>query len=380
MLKDHIQSAARLFRYVGEISGNRSGAAIRPRLLTHTVTFRCNARCVMCDSWRLEREDELSLAEIDAFYSSLPRLDALRLTGGEPFVRKDLAEIAHLGAERLDPRIVHITTNGFLTDRIVDFARGWDRSASLHVLVSLDGLEERHDSIRGVPKSYERTMATLRELSELKRSGRIRLAVNQTVLDGEGAAEYPALRDELQKLGVPLHVVVAYKESATYSLERDRDVATDLRGGFDTFGAFSPAEILGLLDELEDDLGRLPLPERQAKAYYVAGLRKRLLGESGPAAPSCAALHSHLRLFPSGDIPTCQNNSQIVGNVREQTFAEIWESAATVAQRRWVKACAGCWAECEVLPSAIYSGDLPAFALRRTFRRPALAVSRLHSL
>jgi len=247
LVKDRLQSTARLWDYVRELGGHRSGAVTRPRVLTHTVSFRCNARCVMCDSWRIERQDELSTEEIGAFYRQLPRLDALRLTGGEPFVRKDLAEIAHLGAELLKPRLVHLTTNGFLTDRILEFARSWDQRASLHVLVSLDGL---------------------------------------------------------------------------------------------------------------------------------AGLRRRLLGETGPASPSCAALHSHLRLFPNGDVPTCQNSSRVIGNVRENTFAEIWESALAGSQRKWVKACAGCWSECEVLPSAIYSGDLPAFALRRTFRPPSLATAK----
>ncbi|MEM8710102.1 MAG: radical SAM protein, partial [Planctomycetota bacterium] len=242
MLTERLRSTARLVRYVTEISGNRSGAATRPRLLTHTVTFRCNARCVMCDSWRLERQDELDLAEIDAIYSQLPRLDALRLTGGEPFVRKDLAEIAHLGAERVRPALVHVTTNVFLTELLLEFARGWDRRESLHMLVSLDGPEKMHDTIRGVPRSYERAIETLRQLAQLSQTGQLRLAVNQTVLDGAGAAEYPALRDELQALGIPLHVVVAYRESATYSLERDRDVATDLDGQFETFRDFTPAE------------------------------------------------------------------------------------------------------------------------------------------
>ncbi|MEM8712844.1 MAG: SPASM domain-containing protein, partial [Planctomycetota bacterium] len=132
-----------------------------------------------------------------------------------------------------------------------------------------------------------------------------------------------------------------------------------------------------LLDELEDDLKLLPAPERQAKAYYVAGLRTRLLGESGPRGPSCAALHSHMRLFPNGDVPTCQNNSQIVGNLRQDSFADVWRSARARSQRKWVKACSGCWSECEVLPSAIYSGDLPAFALKRTFQPSATAPSRL---
>jgi hypothetical protein len=70
------------------------------------------------------------------------------------------------------------------------------------------------------------------------------------------------------------------------------------------------------------------------------------------------ALHSHLRLFPNGDVPTCQFNSRTVGNLRQSSFAEVWKSVKADEQRQWVRKCPGCWAECEVLPSAIYTGDL----------------------
>jgi Fe-coproporphyrin III synthase len=69
-------------------------------------------------------------------------------------------------------------------------------------------------------------------------------------------------------------------------------------------------------------------------------------------------LNSHLRIFPNGDVPTCQFNSRIVGNLREQPFVQLWQSAAAAEQRRWVRRCPGCWAECEVLPNAVYSLDL----------------------
>jgi hypothetical protein len=57
-------------------------------------------------------------------------------------------------------------------------------------------------------------------------------------------------------------------------------------------------------------------------------------------------------------VPVCQFNGERVGNLRDQLFADVWRGAAAVESRRWVDACTGCWAECEVLPSAIYTGDL----------------------
>ncbi len=352
-----------------QLRGHRKGTSLTPRVLTHTVTFRCNARCVMCDSWRLPRQDELTLAEIERIYRQLPRLDAVRLTGGEPFVRTDLPLIAALARAILAPRILHITTNAFLTERVLDFVDEWPDDAPLHLLVSLDGLEERHDEVRGVPRSYERAIATLHGLVERRPHKELRLAVNQTVIDAEGARGYRPLRRELVALGVPLHVVVAYRESATYSLDRNRAVNDGGTSGYETFGQLSKAEIALLLEQVEADLVDLPASTRAAKAYYVAGLRRRLLGEPGPASPPCVALHAHLRLFPNGDVPTCQNNSVIVGNLRDRSFAEVWAGSLVEQQRRWVKACAGCWTECEILPSAVYTGDIAVHALARATRR-----------
>jgi len=357
-----------------------AGKAVQPRVLTYTVTFRCNARCVMCDSWRIERQDELTLDELDRLLPQLPKLDAVRLTGGEPFVRTDLAEVAALVQQHLDPRMLHVTTNGFLTERVVEFAEGRDRRRPLHLLVSLDGVGAKHDEVRAVPRAWDRALATLEALAPRRRELNLRLAVNQTVLDEDGAAHYRPLRARLAELGVKNHLVVAYAESATYSVARGLDKAPTETGGYSTHGHFSRAALRALLDQAQEDLGELPRGERLAKSYYLRGLRQRLLREGQPTSPSCVALRAHMRLFPNGDVPTCQFNSKIVGNLRAASFGELWASANASTQRAWVDKCPGCWAECEVLPSAIYSGALARHALQqpRSFLTPSVGLSTAH--
>lgn len=364
----------RALGFARTVALNRLGRERRPRLLTYTVTFKCNARCVMCDSWRIRSRGDLEVAEVERIFRQLPRLDGVRLTGGEPFVRPDLDEIAELARVHLRPLVLHVTTNGFLTERIVEFCERRERSLPLHLLVSIDGVGAKHDEVRGRAGAYATALETVRRLAPRRAELRLALAVNQTVVDRDGLEHYRLLRAELAPLGVRNQVVLAYDASATYSVERDVDLAPREAGEFTLFGALSTAEIEELLAEVASDLPSLPRQERLAKRYYLAGIRSRLLGKVARPNPRCVALHSHLRLFPNGDVPTCQFNSRVVGNLREQSFAEVWRGVLAAEQRRWVRRCPGCWAECEILPSAIYTGDLVGHALHRPLEllRPPL--------
>ncbi len=364
------------------IARNLQGERGLPRFLTYIVTFTCNARCIMCDSWKKPSPEDLTIEEIERIFRQLPALDGVRLTGGEPFVRSDLIDIAHLAQDHLRPLFLHITSNGFLSQRIVDFCVQRRRQTPLHLLVSVDGLAAKHNQVRGRDTAWQTATATLQALAPRRRELNLRLAVNQTIVNAEGADQYRQLREFLRPLGIRNNVVLAYDVSATYSTESELDAAPAEAGQFTTFGSFRERELLGLLDAVEADLGELPLAEREAKRYYFRGIRNRVLHGAASPNPRCVALNSHLRLYPNGDVPTCQFNSKRVGNLRHQRFAEVWESVAASDQREWVRQCPGCWAECEVLPNAFYTGDLLASLLpgrrsktSRTSRQPSLAPS-----
>lgn len=349
---------ARLPGFLRSLYQNRRGRAGRPRFLTYTVTFGCNAKCIMCDSWKMTNHNDLSLAEVESIFRQLPQMDGVRLTGGEPFARQDMVEIAKLTIEHLRPMMLHVTTNGFLTQRIIEFCERRPRSVPLDLLISIDGVGEKHNQIRGNSHAFDFCMNTVKALCERRAELNMRMAVNQTIVDQEGVEHYRLLRDALQPYGIRNHVVMAYDVSATYNLEREIDVAPTQMGEFTTFGEFSRDQIRELLDEVDKDIELLPWSHRLAKRYYNRGIRNRLLEDSPAPNPKCVALGSHLRIFPNGDVPTCQFNSRTIGNLREQSFEEVWNSAQAASQKEWVRKCPGCWAECEVIPSAVYTGDL----------------------
>ena len=185
------------------------GAAIRPSWCTYLVTYRCNARCGMCDSWRMKPGAELVPAEVDSLFAKVGRLDVVRVTGGEPFLREDLLELCDAIQARSEPLVLHITTNGSFPKRAEALARQLQRPDRLRVMVSLDGLAEEHDRNRGADVTFESALETVRRLVALRELG-VRVSVNHTVISAQSLADSEGLRQRLDTLGVDLHSVLAY--------------------------------------------------------------------------------------------------------------------------------------------------------------------------
>jgi MoaA/NifB/PqqE/SkfB family radical SAM enzyme len=347
----------RLARFISSVAHNRAGAVPRPSWCTYLVTYRCNARCGMCDSWRLKPGTELTPTEVADIFGQVGKLDVVRLSGGEPFLREDMGEIADAILRASSPLVLHVTTNGSFPERIEAFARAMPRKR-LRIMVSLDGLPEEHDRNRGPAVTFSLAMDTIERLRAIG----VSTSVNHTVISPQSLADAAQLRARLAGIGVDVHAVLAYSDSAMYGIKRRGKIASDVivERGYPLHPMLAGADVLGFVD---DELAALPeladVGTRLAKRYYLRGLRARLRKEADPQPhPRCTALRSHLRLLPDGGVPVCQFNTERVGELRTRPFAEVWRGQAAEASRRWVDDCTGCWAECEVLPSAIYTGDL----------------------
>jgi MoaA/NifB/PqqE/SkfB family radical SAM enzyme len=139
----------RWLRFPLAIVSNRRGTVPRPGWCTYLVTFRCNARCKMCDSWRMKPGGELTPEQVRQVFAKVGPLDVVRLSGGEPFLREDFAEVARAVVASSSPAFLHITSNGSFPDRMVQFAEKFQAPGKLHFMISFDGLEAEHDANRG---------------------------------------------------------------------------------------------------------------------------------------------------------------------------------------------------------------------------------------
>src|SRR5512135_3360851 len=144
-----------------------------PVYLTHFVTMRCNAACGHCllGAGR-ETGDELTIDEIERISGSMPDFLFCLLTGGEPFLRDDLADIVTVYAVRNHIVRCLIPTNGSLTDAVLRCAETVlekNRRLSFGIDVSIDAVGESHDRVRGMPGLFEKAVATVRGLKDCAR-------------------------------------------------------------------------------------------------------------------------------------------------------------------------------------------------------------------
>jgi len=136
------------------------------------VTSICNARCRTCFYWlSLNRKGDMSYEELRRLSSTMPRFEDLWLSGGEPFLRKDLAEVIALFYNNNGVRGVRIPTNGLPIEQTLATVKSvLERcpNLQLEVDVSIDGFDTTHDRIRDVPGNFKKALQTINELEGVR--------------------------------------------------------------------------------------------------------------------------------------------------------------------------------------------------------------------
>lgn len=289
------------------------------------VTYRCDARCNMCNIWQLLPGKELKPEE----YRRLPRtLQDVNITGGEPFLRDDLAEIVRVIYDHCRrPRIV-ISTNGFQRRRIMHAAPKLMKiGRKIGLAVSLDGIGEKHDEIRGVKGGFKKALETLKQLRTLGyRNVRVAFTAQRSNVKHLGA-----VYDLSRQFGYQFTTSVAQNSELYFSTEDNQRVEPEELGG--ELRYVMRKELLSFN------------PKRWLRAYFYAGvLRYNFIGER---MLGCRAGRDSFFMEPNGDIYPCPALNSPMGNLNERTFGEIWEGADADVIRRKVDNCREpCWMIC----------------------------------
>jgi len=290
------------------------------------VTYRCNARCAMCGIWKTESGPDLP----PEVYAGLP--DSLRdvnLTGGEPFLRDDLAAV-HAAVKQACPRAsTVISSNGLLTEKAVATVREMAQTEpDVGVAISIDGPAEVHDRQRGMPGCFDKALASVKALQDAGYDN-LRIAFTATP---ENAQYLSEVYDMARELGVQFTCAVEHASQHYFHSE----------GRSPTFPV---AELRGEFEEVMKRELRSMSPKRWARAYFMKGLYDFACGRGRPLP--CRAGSDFFFMDPRGDIYTCNASPFHMGNLAERPFDEVWRSPEATKARQRVAACqSGCWMIC----------------------------------
>ena len=300
-------------------------AAAKPTVISLAVTNRCNSHCIMCNIWKRAAEEadiksrEMPREQIISILSHplLSKLVELDLTGGEPHLRDDLADIAiAIGSLKKNAlpqlRSLIITSNGLLPSRIIanyqrilESLRGTD--IDLVSVNSIDGIGPTHDLIRGTRGAFELATRTIDGLLELKKEyPNFIIGIKTTILPDNvnmlGDILYFAWERGLFHIISP----VFFTEARFRNLEK-RDTL-----------ALGTAEYEDVLEFYRLDSLRTDYFYSTAQDFLANG-RKRW---------TCAALYNYLFIDFDGTVYPCEIIAEPIGNVKEQDLAEIWNGSA----------------------------------------------------
>jgi MoaA/NifB/PqqE/SkfB family radical SAM enzyme len=290
------------------------------------VTYRCNARCTICDIWRQAADGAEELSPED--YRWLPpSLRSINVSGGEPFLRDDIGDIVAVMREACPRARIVISTNGLMPGRI---AEAVGKMSEVAVRISVDAVGALHDRIRGIDGAFDRAIETARRLRD---QGLSDLGLAATSC-GANAGEVGRVKSLADELGVE------FIASAVHS-------SPFFFGAQDEERPRSAAIVEEIAAIMREEL-RSSKPRDWAKAYYMRGLIDYVRGK--PRRLPCRAGIDFFFLDPRGDVFPCNVQDVRMGNLREGSFEEL-RRRSEGAVRRAVSACREqCWMVCTVSP------------------------------
>ncbi|MBE0418135.1 MAG: radical SAM protein [Coriobacteriia bacterium] len=315
------------------------------------VTYRCNARCHMCNTW--QHPSNASQEILPRHLESLPRLRFANITGGEPFLRTDIDEVVAVVRRKTD-RLV-ISTNGYLTDRIVDVAR---RFPDVGFRVSLEGLPTANDELRGLQDGFDHGLRTLLRLRSI---GCKDIGFGITLSD-RNADDLDELAELAAAMGLELATAVVHNSYYFHKFDnRIEDVE----------------RVAGRLEALALKQLRSRQPKKWFRAWFNMGLANRVRG--GNRLLPCPVGEEVFFVDPFGEVRPCNGMEATMGSLKARSFDDIWRSAESEAVRSAVRECdERCWMVGSVAPAMKRNLMVPLRWIVRSWIRGAPAPVRLN--
>jgi radical SAM protein with 4Fe4S-binding SPASM domain len=304
------------------------------------TTFSCNARCMMCDIHTFYgdtpalHKEEMDLPKIFTRLKESKIIKALShidLTGGEPFLKKDLKDfiIELFRLSNID--LITINTNGLLTDKIIEdvtkILEIFNKRKSFSVSVSLDGIGETHDTIRGVAGAFTKVDKTVNGLKKLRDRYPDFAICSNAVIQHENIDSLAQIKDYWKNHNI----------TGAFSV---------IQAPFYTHSVHSPYNHISRYSREDIEKIKSIGPKSKGMNYYLDNNFTRPL--------HCFAGYSSMFIDPFGNVYPCNflagNKDYLMGNIKDTEIDRVWELGTASDIRSKIKKCSytTCWNGCEV--------------------------------
>lgn len=297
-----------------------------PPFMIVFINSICNLTCEHCFYWQnLNQRNDLTFEEFEKLSLELGDFENLNLSGGEPFIRKEFGEICQLFMKNNNVRNIYVPTNGYFTDRTESALRKVLSNPDLKLFVcelSLDGMPEYHNRFRGNARSFEKAMETYEMLARLQEEDpRLRIHAN-TVAMSENM-------DEAWQLTEYLYQNCPKMEHHNLAIIRGDRKNPSLQGPqLEKYKALYRHVADVWADREKGRLGSSVEPMLQwAKVKTI---------ESESQFIPCKAGVISGVVYANGDVSVCEQHFPL-GNLRDKSFFEIWDSPEADRLRAQIK-------------------------------------------
>lgn len=319
-------------------------AAPSPSFLILFINSICNMKCEHCFYWKeLNQKNDLSFEELVALSNDLGRIETLYLSGGEPFIRKEFAQvcqqfISHNGVEE-----IYVPTNGYFTERTIKAVTEVLKDKSLKEIgieISLDGMPSFHDEFRKTKYSFYKAMETYDALAELQKTdSRLKIYAISTATE-ENMGEIKQLTTFLYDRCPQMthhHIPIIRGDRKNPSLQ-------------------GPA--MQAYEDLFEYTRRLWVRRNEERKGDIVEpilqhVKTQTIAKEQQVVPCRAGVLSAV-VHANGDVGICEQRP-VIGNLRQNSFMDLWHAHTTHKIRDSIKA-NECYCTNEVImwPSIVF--------------------------
>lgn len=286
--------------------------------LTVSVTGACNSRCTMCDQWKNDNSADLTPKEFEDLFErpEFAGVEYLNITGGEPFIRKDIREVVEAIIRKMQmAKVFFISTNGTNPKGVEKFVKDFStkhEDVGINVTVSIDGDREVNRRIRGID-SYRSGIETIELCHRI--SERIKTMISTTLTPAN--CSFENLMD-IKKIAEDTGSTFSFRMGAKNEYYRNQ--ASDLEIPEEKI-----KEVIEFSRRFCTDNVFLT-----AQAEFLETGRLQLMGTTDNL--KCRAGNTFTFVDSKGDIFPCINSTRKIGNKKDGIITPIIEDLGSKEQ------------------------------------------------